>query len=84
MYDQRNFLFFLSKICVFNIREREQNQIFTRFKNYLKTYSKLFEDFLLKKFTNLEIATSIGHVSQRTLEECLTKCFSNAFLESNI
>lgn len=46
------------------------------------SYSKLWGDFFLNRFTNLEIAISIGHISH-TVEECLIRCFSNDFLESN-
>ena len=49
-----------------------------------KTYSKFLDDFRLKIFTNFEITVSIGHTSQTTLDECLSKCFSNFSRDSKI
>ena len=49
-----------------------------------KTYSKFLDDLRLKIFTNFEITVSIGHNSQATLDECLSKCFSNFSRDSKI
>jgi hypothetical protein len=40
--------------------------IHSNLNGFKKNHSKLSADFLLKRFTNLEIAVSIGHVSQTT------------------